>query len=66
MTVEVKELIIKAKSRALNSGVLCGSKHAAVPFMAPDVDVVLKPLIQSLVPILNQSIRIWFPPCFPS
>ncbi len=31
-----------------NSGALCGPKHVAVPFMAPDVDIMLKHLIQKI------------------
>ncbi len=38
---------------------------AAVPFVTLDVDVVLKLLIQSLVPIFNQSV-FGFIPRFPS
>ncbi len=57
MAVQAKKPIREAES----SGALCGSRHAAVPFVAPHVDVMLKLLIQSLqqslVPILNQSIN---------
>ncbi len=68
MAVQAKELIREAES----SGFFLGLKHAVVRFMAPDVDIVLKSLIQSLqqslVPIFNQLITSepGFPPRFPS
>ena len=46
MTVQLKKLIKKAKTRA----------EIAVPFMTSDVDVVLKLLSQKLILILNQHL----------
>ncbi len=56
MTIQAKEPIREAES----SDAFRDSKRVVVPFVAPDVDFVLKPLIQSLVPIFNQSINIRF------
>ncbi len=50
MAIQAKEPINKAES----SDAFYDSRRAAVPFVSPDVDVMLKPLIQFLVPILNQ------------
>ena len=52
MAAPAKESISEAKT----SGALCGSRYAVLPFMVPDVDVVLKPLIQKpcSYPQLNQ------------
>ncbi len=53
MAVQVKEPIREIEIRVL---------QVVVPFVAPDVDIMLKSLIhslqQSLVPIFNQSISI--------
>ncbi len=71
MVVQAKEPISEAES----SDAFYGPKSAAVLFVASDVDVMLKPLIQFLVPILNQisirfsslfsQLRFWrfFTPC---
>ncbi len=58
MAVQAKEPISKAES----NGALHGPRRAAVPFVAPDVDVVLKPLIQSFQTLrpYPQSISIRF------
>ncbi len=42
MAVQAKEPISEAES----SGALRGPRRVAMPFVAPDMDVVLKPLIQ--------------------
>ncbi len=42
MAAPAKEPLSEAES----SGALRGPRRAAMPFVAPDVDVVLKPLIQ--------------------
>ncbi len=49
MAIQAKESIKEVENKA--------SRQAAMPFVAPDVDVLLKSLIQSLqqsfIPILN-------------
>ncbi len=52
MAVQAKELISEAES----SGTLRSPRRMAVPFVAPDLDIVLKPLIQKPRPYL-QSIN---------
>ncbi len=57
MAIQTKEPISEAESRAPSSNALRGSRHVAVPFVAPDLDVVLKPLIQKPRPysqLINQ------------
>ncbi len=68
MAVQAKEPISEAKSRAPSGNAFYGLRRTAVPFVASDVDVVLKSLIQFLVPIFKQSIKSapGFPLCFPS
>ncbi len=72
MAVQAKEPISEAKTKVPSGSALRDPRRAALLFMAPDVDVVLKPLIQSLqqslVPILKQLIKSapGFPSGFPS
>ncbi len=55
---KAKEPISEKKS----SDALCVSKRTAMPFVAPDVDVIVKSLIQFLVFILNQISTRFFSP----
>ncbi len=57
VAVQAKESISETKSRAPSGGALRGPRRATVPFMAPDLDVVLKLLIQrprSYPQLINQ------------
>ncbi len=62
MAVQAKEPISEAK----NSDALCGLRHATVLFVAPDMDVVLKPLIQKPRPYPQSNQHPVFLHRFPS
>ncbi len=62
MAVQAKEPISEAKS----SGALRDSRRTALPFVAPDEDVVLKPLIQKPRPYSQSNYHLVFLHRFPS
>ncbi len=62
MAVQAKEPISETES----NGALRGPRRAAVPFVAPDVDVVLKPLTQKSRPYPQSNQHPVFLHRFPS
>ncbi len=48
MAVQAKKPISKEESRAPSGDAFRSPRYTTMPFVAPDVDIVLKPLIQSL------------------